>query len=109
VSDPRAHLAALAAALPADGTMTVPVAWVRQLLSDSPIGERPAESVTTVTPADDPLLTPDEVAKRFGLSRAWLYRHWKAIPGAVKLSRKALRFPLSGVKQYLDGRRANAA
>jgi hypothetical protein len=53
----------------------------------------------TTTTADEPVfLTADEVAELFGrdssgklrISKRSVYRHWKAIPGAIRLGTKLL-------------------
>lgn len=54
----------------------------------------------------DPLLTADEVAERLGASRPWVYRH-AADLGAIRLTRKKLRFPQSEVDRYLRRRRSH--
>jgi predicted DNA-binding transcriptional regulator AlpA len=107
VTDARNHLTALVAALPADGAATVPVAWLRELLGsiDPKIPDREHSPANIAEPAADQLLTADDMAARFGLGRDSLYRHWKTIPGAVKLGRKVLRFPETGVRSYLDAHR----
>ena len=96
--DLRAHVLALATALPTGAAVPVPREWLLTLLEPAP-----ASSVSTPEPADEPLLTADDVAARFGLSKDWCYRHWRAI-GGVKLSRKVPRFPATAVRRYLASR-----
>jgi predicted DNA-binding transcriptional regulator AlpA len=98
----RDALRALIDQLPAECAVTIPATWIRELLDAQPApGTAPLPGTD-----DDHLLAADEVAARFGLSRDWLYRHWKGIPGAVKLGRKVLRFPVSGIRQYLNAHRS---
>ncbi len=54
---------------------------------------------------EDPLLTAYQVAERLQVDRKWVYRHAVKL-GAVKLSRKKLRFPLSELERYLERRKA---
>lgn len=101
--DHRTHLLALATALPAGSAVPVPREWLLALLEPMPAPLPP-------TPAEtDQLLTAGQVAERFGLSRDWLYRNWKSIPGAVKLGRKVLRFPATALPRYLESRRRKAS
>jgi predicted DNA-binding transcriptional regulator AlpA len=94
--DLRAHLLALATALPAGSAVPVPREWLLALLE-------PAVATPALIgePADDHLLSADQVAARFGLTKDRLYRNWKRIPGAVKLGKRPLRFTLTGVRRYL--------
>lgn len=95
--DHRVHLLALATALPAGSAVPVPREWLLALLKPA----APSPVPTTAEPAHTQLLTVQEVAERFSLSRDWLYRHWRQIPGAVKLGRKVLRFPATALPRYL--------
>lgn len=47
------------------------------------------------------LLTPDEVAERLGTHKKWVYRHAGEL-GAIRLSRRAMRFTEAGVTSYLE-------
>jgi len=49
------------------------------------------------------ILTPDEVAKMLKTDRRWVYRHTREL-GAIRLSRRKLRFSSTRVKRYLDRR-----
>ena len=51
----------------------------------------------------DRLIKVDEVAKRLNLSKDWVYRHWKQIPGARKESRKVLRFSEQRLDAFIRG------
>lgn len=42
-----------------------------------------------------------QMAARLGLSKDWYYRNWRRL-GGVKLSRKAVRFPVTAVQRYLE-------
>ncbi len=86
----------------------VPAAWVVTELEAAL--EAPALHTSANGPrsADDQLLTVQEVAERFGLTRDWLYRHWKTV-GGVKLGRKVLRFPAAALPRYLATRRKAGA
>jgi predicted DNA-binding transcriptional regulator AlpA len=61
------------------------------------------------TPADE-LLSAEEVAARFKVSKRWCYDHQRDL-GAVHLSARAVRFPAKKVQQFLAkvGRLAQAA
>jgi predicted DNA-binding transcriptional regulator AlpA len=49
-------------------------------------------------------LTADQVADLLQVDRKWVYRNKEKL-GAVSLSRRALRFPSSGVERYLRRRK----
>ena len=55
--------------------------------------------------AEDHLLTAEQVAEKLQVARKWVYRHAAAL-GAVRLSRKKLRFPSSALERYLARRKA---
>ena len=50
----------------------------------------------------DKLLTVSEAAERLNTSEDWLYRAWKTLPFAVKLSRKQLRFSEQGLQKFIE-------
>lgn len=50
----------------------------------------------------DRLLKVEEAAERLQTSPDWLYRMWKHLPFAVKLSRKQLRFSEEGLQKFLQ-------
>ena len=47
-------------------------------------------------------LNIEEAAERLHTSRDWLYRHWKELSFAVKLSPKQIRFSAKGIEEYLE-------
>lgn len=49
----------------------------------------------------DRLLVPAEAARRLGVNVDWLYRRWRSLPFARKLSPKVLRFSEAGLSRYL--------
>jgi len=49
---------------------------------------------------DDRLLTADEAAPLLGVTPHWLYRHWKQLPFARRLSRRTLRFSEVGLRKW---------
>jgi len=51
----------------------------------------------------DRLLTVQEAAERLKTSEDWLYRSWKTLPFAVKLSKKQLRFSEQGLDDFIKG------
>lgn len=50
---------------------------------------------------EDRLLTIAEAAERLCTSEDWLYRNWKKLPFARKLSKKQLRFSAHGIDGYI--------
>jgi excisionase family DNA binding protein len=58
----------------------------------------------TAPSAADDLLTPDEAAKLLRVDRRFLYKHAKDL-GAVKLSRRKLRFSRKRLLRYLESHR----
>jgi len=55
--------------------------------------------------SEDRLLKIDEAAELLKTSKDWLYRAWRHLPFAVKLSKKQLRFSQQGIQEYLQGLR----
>jgi excisionase family DNA binding protein len=53
--------------------------------------------------SDDSLLTAEQVASRYGVSKAWVYRHQDKLR-AIRLSGRALRFRESAVRRFLTAR-----
>ena len=53
-------------------------------------------------PDADKLLTPEEAAARFGVSKRWLLEHADTIPGVKRLSRKVIRFSERRLARFLD-------
>jgi hypothetical protein len=111
VTDPRPHLRALVDALPADGSVTVPVAWVRELLAE-PCGQVSAPKLAEAAlPNAEPelLIGVAEVAARLGVGKDWVHTHWKKdLPFMVKLSRKKLMCPVSKLERWIETRRRAA-
>ena len=54
----------------------------------------------------DKLLFPEDAAALLNVKTRWLYDHWKQLPFARKLSRKALRFSEAGLRRWQATRRA---
>src|SRR5215467_1675538 len=53
-------------------------------------------------PDADKLLTPEEAAARFGVSKRWLFEHADTMPGVKRLSRKVIRFNERRLARFLD-------
>jgi len=102
VSDPRAHLQALAEALPPDSVVPVPVAWLRELLAPGAALPVPAAEPGRLVPD----LTCREAAAVLGRHestvRAWLEagelegykqrgREWRVTPAALERFRERER------------------
>jgi hypothetical protein len=66
---------------------------------------RPTVSRPIVESADR-LLTPEDAAEQFKVSKRWLLHHAYEIPGVRRLSRKTIRFSERALRRHLDGRRA---
>jgi predicted DNA-binding transcriptional regulator AlpA len=92
------HLRALVAALPPDASVTVPRAWVAELLDAAP-----APAPTRAPPL---YLTAAEVAKRLGCSPRHVYRSASTWPFTVRVAPKVLRFSEAGLERWLARRRA---
>jgi excisionase family DNA binding protein len=52
----------------------------------------------------DEYLTPDQVAALLKVPKRWAYANARKL-GAIKLSRRALRFPAARVRRYLEARK----
>ena len=87
VMEIRAHLRALASALPEGAAVPVPRDWVL--------------SLTESNGSPEALLNIDQAAARIGVPVAWLYRNAKSLPFTRKLSRKQLRFDPAGLDEWL--------
>ena len=48
----------------------------------------------------DTLLTAEQAAPLLNVTPHWLYRHWKQLPFARRLSRKTLRFSENGLRKW---------
>lgn len=51
---------------------------------------------------EEKLLTIDEAAELLKTTKDHLYRHWKELPFAFKLSPRQLRFSLLGIYRYIE-------
>ncbi len=54
----------------------------------------------------DRLLSPEEAAAEFGVTKRWLLEHANEIPGVRRLSRKTVRFSERALRRHLNGMRA---
>lgn len=104
VTDPRELLRALLDVCPGE-QVSVPRAWLLPLLGDASASRGAGIPVTPPEPTADRLLDVETAAVRLGVTAAWLYRHWREIPTAVKLGRRTLRFSEAGLERYLAARR----
>ena len=57
------------------------------------------------TPDLDQLLTAEEAAQFFGVTKHWLYRRAKEVPFSVRLGPKTLRFSRRGLQAYIESLR----
>jgi predicted DNA-binding transcriptional regulator AlpA len=56
--------------------------------------------------AADTMLTPEDVARRLGVTTLWVYKNWKTrLPFGVKVSHKAVRFSARKLERWLSLRR----
>ena len=89
----RDHLRALVEALPPEAPVTVPRAWLVELLEGAALEAPPTQA--------DKLLTAKDVADRLGWSKRSVYRaapRWKF---TVHLNPKTLRFSERGLERWL--------
>ena len=56
-------------------------------------------------PEQDRMLDVEEAAAMLGVTRKWIYRHFKSLPFARKLSPKVLRFSRLGLVRHLATKR----
>ena len=84
--------------LPPGTALTLP----REALLEALNGAEPPD--TGIADAGARLLSPTEVAERFGTSVRWVYDHADQL-GGRRLSRRCLRFPEAAVRRYLERRR----
>lgn len=113
----RAHLRALAEALPVGAAVPVPREWLLELLDACRDGAGPpATAGPPTTPpallaapqpiakAEDRLLKVDAAAKLLNVAPRWLYRHAATLPFARHLGRKTLRFSEAGLRRWAERR-----
>lgn len=82
---------------PDGALLTVPRAWLTDLLSDSsPVVEQ------DTPPAPEKWLTADDVAERLGASRAYVYKHVADFPFAKRLPGGAIRFSEKGLTRWME-------
>ena len=65
--------------------------------SDERVGAHPPDA--------ERLLGPPEAAALLGVTVTWLYRHAGQLPFTRRLSRKALRFSVAGLRRWLAARK----
>jgi len=82
------------------GLSSVQAALAARVVVGTQSGPTPAPSI------EDRLLTPEQLAKHFGCSKAWVYRQAPRWPFTRKLSRRVLRFSEAGLLRYVGERRA---
>jgi predicted DNA-binding transcriptional regulator AlpA len=73
--------------------------FIRQVLGAGSKADDPRD-------ATDKLLAATEAALLLGVTSRWLYRHWKTLPFARRLSRKTLRFSEAGIRRYMAAKHA---
>lgn len=99
--DPREALRAIATAVSPDQAVTVPAAWLLEVLNAEP-PPRPAVSLD---------LTVEQLAAQFGRKastvRGWLERG--DFPGAYRRQGREWRVPASAVQGYQERQRASAS
>lgn len=96
------RLAAIVAALPEGGAVTLPVAELRHWLEDEQRGNGPAP--IPPDPADDERwLTAEECAAKLSVSVRWCYDHAREL-GARRLSRRCVRFSERAVDRHMARR-----
>ncbi len=65
-----------------------------------------ADQARPVNAGADRLLSPEEAAAEFGVTKRWLLEHANEIPGVRRLSRKTVRFSERALRRHLNGMRA---
>ena len=63
-----------------------------------------SQSVSDAQRGSEALLTIDEVAKRTGMSKDWLYRNARRLPFARRIGRRTLRFSESALERWMANR-----
>jgi predicted DNA-binding transcriptional regulator AlpA len=64
----------------------------------------PTERAGNEAAGDDELLDVSQTAVRLAVSRDWVYRHGKALPFAVRVGHRHLRFSSRGLERWLRAR-----
>jgi hypothetical protein len=119
VIDHRDHVRALVADLPADGSVVLPVAWVRALVAEPekvfPITQPDASwrERLWLVPADT-LLTVREAAEALGKSPSAVHKlaarhripYTRAAAGHSPVAGPPLMFRAADLRRFLEGRRA---
>ena len=52
------------------------------------------------------LLTVDQVSEILGYSKDWLYRNWRKVGGAKKISGRGLRFDAAELQSWIESRKS---
>lgn len=86
----------------------IPAALSQLAAVQTKLTARLMESYRPLLPGESGLVDIDTAARMLGLSRDFLYHHWKDFDFARKVSHRQLRFDVRGIEQYLRAGR-NAA
>lgn len=97
--------------LPYIPTLAIPSAVIKLASFQSELAARMAlngmaQSVKEpeASKVPDTQLTPEEAAKLAGVTKAWIYGHWKRLGIGARLSHKVLRISRSRLERWLASR-----
>jgi len=60
----------------------------------------------TMPPAAGGLLTVDHASEILGYSKDWIYRNWRKVGGAKKISGRGLRFDAVELQSWIESRKS---
>jgi predicted DNA-binding transcriptional regulator AlpA len=70
------------------------------------IGEVVEQKLRRVSgPAASGLLTVDQASEILGYSKDWVYRNWRKVGGAKKISGRGLRFDAVELQNWIESRK----
>ena len=70
------------------------------------IGEVVEQKLRRVSgPATSGLLTVDQASEILGYSKDWVYRNWRKVGGAKKISGRGLRFDAIELQNWIESRK----
>ena len=97
----RAHLERLASDA-AEMNATAPVAQVLRLVLTQLQAFQGTEPSSEASRPDEHLLSAEEVAKRLGVSRRYVYEHAARFPFTRRLGPRTVRFSQQGLERWLS-------
>jgi predicted DNA-binding transcriptional regulator AlpA len=81
--------------------VTLTAGELRELIGE--VVEQMLRRVSATAP--NGLLTVDQASEILGYSKDWLYRNWRNVGGAKKISGRGLRFDAAELQSWIESRK----